>query len=174
MTMPAHRDWSGSERGEESDSEPTPWEHAIFAAPYRDRLPDGTLGAEYLPVSHHTGRSLSQSAAEAEYRASIDAVPSRLAGGSGGFVDHERLPKRRLRSDQHAENKAAEAARVRRYVARHSSTMPRSLLLTAIAYWEHSQSVAQTGAALHVTRNAAWQYIQRVRRLLRDATVAKP
>lgn len=155
------------------DDGPSLYEHAMYAAPYRDRLPNGELGAEYLPVSNVSGRSVSQALAEDEYRHSRDAIPSQFAAGSGGLLDYEKIPKRRQRADKHAENKASEAARVRRYMATHPG-MPRRLMLAAVAYWEHSMTVAQVAKTLGVRRESAWDYIKDIRKLLRASGGSPP
>lgn len=151
------------------EAEPSVYEHAIYAAPWRDKLQDGTLGTEYLPVSPISGRSISQGLAEAEYRTSRDSIPSQNGGGAGGMWDYDQPAHnhRQRREDQRAGNMAAEAVLVTRYITTHPN-MPRRLVCAAVCYWEHSMSVAQVAKAIGVQRPTAWDYIKDVRRLVKS------
>jgi hypothetical protein len=156
--------------GNDDDNDGTnPYEHAMFSPPYRERLPDGSLGPEYLPESHITGRPASMGTVQQEYRESRDSIPSQWAGGSGGMWDHEACPtlsKRMQRVEQRIENLSAEWRKVKRYIEANHESMPTRLMFTALLYWEHRYTVAKVASELRVERDTAWMYIKRVRKLI--------
>jgi hypothetical protein len=156
--------------GNDDDNDGTnPYEHAMFSPPYRERLPDGTLGPEYLPESNITGQPASLGKVQQEYRESRDSIPSQWAGGSGGMWDHERCPtlnKRRDREQRRIENIRAEGKRVDRYITAHHDGLPKRLIFTAVLYWQHRYSVSQVARELNVTHQTAWDYIKQIRKLI--------
>jgi hypothetical protein len=155
----------------DDDEGQNPYEHAMFAPPYRERLPDGALGPEYMPTSNVTGKPSSQGKARQDYRESFHSIPSEWAGGSGGLFDHDACPtlsKRKERERNRIENLSAEGRRVERYVSAHHEELPRHLIFTAILYWQHRYTVSGVARELRVTHQTAWDYIKKIRKRIND------
>lgn len=175
MAVTRHEMGQNPEDDEENDSMST-YDHAIYAAPWRDRLPSGELGGEFGPISNVTGESVSPERAIDEYRSSSSSVPVRNEGAHGGLWDYDCLSRSETRRRKAAEGRA-DAAAVARYVESHSASMPKRLLEVAILYWEHRYQRGRVAQALGVKPASVWDYIKQIRRLVRGRhrlTLAPP
>lgn len=145
-------------------------EHGNLAPPWRERLPDGTLGDELGPVSNITGRPVSIKTMRHEYSSSIRSVA--VDGKGGGFWDFEaenaariaagkpsRLPARPARPD---------AAPMARFVQSRSTEIPRRELEVYVYFYLHNFSHAEAGNAAGLAPETVRSLIKRLRIRLRE------
>lgn len=126
----------------------------IHRAPWRDVMPNGTLGPEYRPRSVQTGRAVCHDRAEADFIAkygSLHAIPV--------SEEPEAMPvryaDRHFRHDQDA---------IERWCSKYSHRLSQQELDVYVSFWVEGRSYAQSASDLDISKESVRDAVKRIRR----------
>lgn len=134
-----------------------------YASPWRELLPDGSLGPSYKPVSARSGQAV------AYEQAVKDHAEGRYIG-SAGLWDHQEaarmspkrlVPPKPLKYD-HQEMDA--------FVKRHGSDLTVREIEVWTFYWKQNLSLPATARAIGVSANATHQRVKQLRLKMRKGS----
>lgn len=143
------------------DEDTTPWDQAMFRAPFRERLPDGTLGMEYMPISCKTGRAVTHDQAQRDYSECHEAI------NSGGLWSHEIEALSRpatLRGRERLRVERYDHEAVTAYVDRHVSELPKRELEAYCLFYDQRRSYQEAARIMGVAISTARELVRRLRR----------
>lgn len=134
------------------------YDELIFAPPWRDRLPDGTLGPGYGPPSPN-----------AFVRACREHEDSIHGGGLWDESDPA-LPPRRVRGKAPEEWPREDEEEMRAFVHRYSAALGTRALEVWTLYWERRMSARAIARELGISKHTVNRHVQELRHRLRVAS----
>lgn len=138
-----------------------------YGAPWREQLPDGQLGPEYLPLSPRTGRAVAQSSAERDYAEGHGYV------GSSGLWNHEQEFAEGSSSPAPTPERH-DAEPMRRFVERHGNELTAHQFEVYVRFWREHRSYAATASLMGVTRKSISNAVLLLRRKLATSVPGSP
>jgi hypothetical protein len=146
------------EFGEAEDTDWSPADHALYLAPWRDQLVDGSLGPWHGPTT------------ESRYNEQVRRFEDECRGGIGSPSLWDQQEFERLHSTRSSTKKATRAALradhdvIARMVRRQGDELPRRELEVYYAYWRDALSVKQAATRLGVQEQTVEGWIKALRK----------
>lgn len=133
-------------------------EHAIKRAPFRERLPDGTLSDEYLPESYRTGKPIAHNRADREW------LERRAAGSLWDEAEEMRMgPRRRGRAVR------PDREQMLTFIATHAGELGVRQIEVGLMFWRDYLSYSTIAARLGIARVTCNLVVLTLRRKARGA-----
>jgi hypothetical protein len=142
-------------RDDDSDDVQAWTEHAIYAPPWRMRMPDGRLGPEYGPRS------------ESEMAEEIARYNQTREGGGLWDEETEAQSKGRVTVRQQRRVERSDLSRVMYYIGRNSGSIPARELECAMLYWQDGRSQGRVARLMSVKVETVREWLKRLRERVR-------